>query len=77
MKTEADMRNKRYCEAEKELFQALYEREKWYLGEQLKSDPTLSEIGRKMLEQRMMSCILSGFGKWASEQIKKSGIVTE
>ena len=70
--TTSDQQNHRYVLAEKELFQALYGREKWYVGELLGYDPESTEYGKAQIAERMYERILDGFGRWAAEQVNKT-----
>lgn len=69
--TNSDKLNKTYCEAEKAMFQALYDREKWYAGLDLGYDPMTTEEGHMLVEMRMSNVILSSFGALVAEQVKQ------
>lgn len=48
---------------------------KWYLGEELNRDPSLSKEDMKIVRVRLSNIILSGFGEYLSTLINKSGSI--
>ena len=56
-------------ESEREMLNALFERERYLLGEILGRDPRDSWQDMAILENRISQIILNGFGKWMAEQI--------
>lgn len=63
------MNTQSHNRAETGMLHDLFERERYYLGEQLGRDPRESWQDMALLENRISQIILSGYGQWMAEQI--------
>lgn len=61
----------RYNSLQLKELQRVHDEVKWYLGEQLKRDPSINENDRKLVEEKFIEIILNGFGKHLAQLNEK------
>ena len=57
------MKLKRYNDLQCKELQRVHDEIKWYLGEELKRDPSMSKEDRALVEAKFSEIIINGFGK--------------
>jgi hypothetical protein len=68
------MNLKRYNEEQQRELQRVYDEIKWYLGEELKHDPFFSAEDKKIIEDKLATVLINGFGEYLRNLNKKKGV---
>lgn len=68
------MNLKRYNEEQRKEIQRVYDEIKWYVGEELKHDPSFSPEDKAIIEERLATVLIDGFGEYLRNLNQTRGI---